>query len=271
MSDYQQPFSTRHGYRAEEVEITVREDAPEALRSAVTMLGYGLGQTPEALRSAICEVLLTRADIDNWSPSNVEREVNDLVDGAPWYKVYDIAEKLYVTVGQGDYTGTKSAEYEGRLNEVFRANGIGWQMESGLIVARGSEAFAIIPKEAVATMRAAGKQSAAREVHEALTDISRRPQADVTGAIQHAMAALECVARDVVGTKDTLGAIVARLGLPKPLDAAVTKLWGFTSEEGRHIQEGRDPRFEEAELVVTVASSVSIYLLRADARAKVGS
>jgi len=135
-------------------------------------------------------------------------------------------------------------------------------MEDGKIIVRGSEAFTLATQDAVATMRAAGKPTAANEIHEALSDISRRPVADVTGAIQHAMAALECVAREIDSSSDTLGRIIGRLTLPAPLDGALHKLWGFASEQGRHIQEGRDPAFEEAELVVTVASAVSVYLLR---------
>lgn len=100
-------------------------------------------------------------------------------------------------------------------------------------------------------------------MHEALADISRRPNADVTGAIQHAMAALECVARDVANQPSkTLGQLIAELKLPKPLDVGLEKLWGFASERGRHMRENRAPRFEDAELVVTVASAVSVYLLR---------
>ena len=81
------------------------------------------------------------------------------------------------------------------------------------------------------------------------------------------MAALECVAREVDGSTDTLGQIIKRLMIPQPLDGALHRLWGFASEQGRHIQEGREPGFEEAELVVTVASAVSVYLLRHAARA----
>lgn len=117
-------------------------------------------------------------------------------------------------------------------------------------------------------MQQAGSPTAANEVHEALKDISRRPSADVTGAIQHAMAALECVAREVDGSTDTLGQIIKRLTIPQPLDGALHRLWGFASEQGRHIQEGREPSFEEAELVVTVASAVSVYLLRHATRAE---
>jgi hypothetical protein len=110
--------------------------------------------------------------------------------------------------------------------------------------------------------RDAGTPTAANEIHEALTDISRRPTADVTGAIQHAMAALECVAREIDGSSDMLGRIIGRLTLPPPLDGALHKLWGFALEQGRDIQEGWEPPFEEAELVVTVTSAVRVYLLR---------
>jgi hypothetical protein len=115
-------------------------------------------------------------------------------------------------------------------------------------------------------MQQAGKSTAANEIHEALKDISRRPSADVTGAVQHSMAALECVAREIDGSSDTLGQIIKRLTIPPPLDGALHRLWGFASEQGRHIQEGGEPNFEEAELVVTVASAVSVYLLRHAAR-----
>jgi len=47
------------------------------------------------------------------------------------------------------------------------------------------------------------------KIHEALQDLSRRPQPDLTGALQHALAALECLARDVTGeNKPTLGQLM---------------------------------------------------------------
>lgn len=268
MNDFGSSFSDRHGYHGDEREITIREDAPEEIRAGVLMLGYAGGMGPSGIRAAICEVLLKRPDPGNWSPGNVEGEVSRLIDQAPWYNVYDIAERLHGEIRKDDYSGIKQVEFERRLNQLFREHGVGWQMENGSIIARGSEAFTIASKEAVATMRDAGKVTAATEIHEALIDISRRPKADVTGAIQHAMAALECVAREIDSSKDTLGKIIPRLTLPAPLGGALHRLWGFASEQGRHIQEGREPRFEEAELVVTVASAVSVYLLRGAALAE---
>ena len=106
-------------------------------------------------------------------------------------------------------------------------------------------------------------RTAAQEIHEALQDLSRRPRPDITGSVQHALAALECVARDVADdSKATLGAIIKKYPglLPPPLDAAVDKLWGFASEHGRHLREGREPAREEAELAVHVAAAVATYL-----------
>ena len=37
-------------------------------------------------------------------------------------------------------------------------------------------------------------------------------------------------------------------------------MWGYISDKGRHVREGNEPTFEEAELIVTVASAVCIYL-----------
>src|SRR5581483_6249260 len=133
--------------------------------------------------------------------------------------------------------------------------GIGWELREGSIVSRGSEAFEVSLRRAVPALQETGLQAAEREIHEALADLSRRPQPDITGAIQHAMAALECVARAVSGdSSPTLGKLLDRHpGLvPKPLDAAVEKAWGYASERGRHIREGGEPSREEAELIVGI-------------------
>jgi hypothetical protein len=256
-------FSERHGYRQPDAEITIREDAPDAIRIGLIQLAHAAGLSGKVLREAICAVLLKRPDYaHNWGVENIAREVDDLVSEAPWYKIYDIAERLHAEIARQDYTGTRQADFARRLNQLFCENGVGWQLEAGKITVRASEAFALATRDAVETMLAGGTPTAANEIHEALKDISRRPEADVTGAIQHAMAALECVAREVSGSTETLGSIIGRLPLPPPLDAALHKLWGFASQQGRHLYEGRAPRFAEAELVVTVASAVSVYLLR---------
>ena len=262
------PFSARFGFGGPDAEITIREDAPDVVRDAVAMLGYTFDLGPGSMREVLCEVLLKRPDPGNWSPGNIENEVHSLIDEAPWYKIYDFVERIFIEVGKGDFSGDRQRSFAERLNQSFRELGVGWELQHGKLVARGSEAFALATRDAVAVMQGAGASTAANEIHESLKDISRRPVADVTGAIQHAMASLECVAREIDGSTDTLGKIIGRLTLPPPLDGALHKLWGFASEQGRHIVEGREPRFEEAELVVTTASAVGVYLLRHHGRAQ---
>ena len=106
-----------------------------------------------------------------------------------------------------------------------------------------------------------GRATAAAEIREALRDISRRPEPDRTGAIHHAMAALECTARDITGKpKKNFGDLIPDLGLPQPLDEALHKLWGFASQYGRHVKEGAKAQDDEAELVVSIAAAVSTFL-----------
>jgi hypothetical protein len=60
----------------------------------------------------------------------------------------------------------------------------------------------------------------------------------------------------------TLGQLISELNLPKPLDQAVEKLWAFSSEYGRHLREGELPHDDEAELVVSIACAVCVFLIR---------
>jgi hypothetical protein len=85
------------------------------------------------------------------------------------------------------------------------------------------------------------------------------------GAIFHGMGALECVARDLAGDqKLTFGEVLKRRPdlLPKPVDEALSKLWGYASNEARHVEEGREPTREDAELMVGIAAAVATYLTR---------
>lgn len=255
-------FSDRHGHHGAEREITVRDDAPDDLRFAILMIAQDVGMTPTEMRRVVCGVLLVRPNPSNWSNyPNVWYEVNNLIADCAWFKVYDITEVLYTEFSA--HLPEQAQNFEHRLNQFFRENGIGWQMTDGQIVFRGSEAFTEATRQAVEVLTQAGRSAAANEIHEALQDISRRPTPDVTGAIQHAIAALECTARDVSGEQNlTLGRLIPRLALAPPLDMAIEKLWGYASERARHIREGQAVATEEAELVVSVACAVCTFLSR---------
>lgn len=254
-------FSDRHGYRDPEAEITIREDAPAFLRYQVAMLARDCGLSASAIRRIVCNILLEGPVSNNWSDSNIFDEAVSLLQHCEWYKVYDIAEALWRSL---EYREEEQDRFADDLNRLFREKGIGWELKSlDGIVFRGDPTFAIATQEAVDAFAKTGRRTAASEIREALKDISRRPEPDRTGAIQHSMAALECVARDLTNSPNqNLGQIINGLSLTQPLGEAIHKLWGYASQNGRHVQEGRDATAAEAELVVSVACSVAVFLLR---------
>ncbi|HKQ56964.1 MAG TPA: hypothetical protein VJY35_03775 [Candidatus Eisenbacteria bacterium] len=259
-----EPFSRRHGYTVPAAEIIIREDAPPTLRNAVLYIAEEVGLDSGDLRSVVCRALNRAPDVaNNWSYPNVMHEVRGLIKACPWFRVYDIIEKIFALLWQRD--PQKAVDFQQRVNSFFIEEGIGWQLAEGVIETRGPEAFEAGVQEAREVLDSAGLAVASNEVHEALHDLSRRPEPDITGAIQHSMAALEAVARRACGDeRATLGDILKRHEglLPRPLDAAVEKVWGYASEMGRHLREGRAPGRDEAELVVGVVAAASTYLVR---------
>ena len=253
-------FSDREGYRPPAAPITIREDAPPELRGAILVLAKEAGMTPSLMRDLICQVLLEKPDPSNWSDyPNIWNEVDWLVMDAPWYKVYDIVEAVYARIRI--FGAAATANFARRLNEFLVEKGIGWELRDGHIVHRGSAAFARSTDEVPRILGASGFQSAANEMREALGDISRRPAPDITGAIQHAMAALEATAREVTGQpKPTLGKLVPMLSLTPPLNQVVQKLWGYASDRGRHVRERQTVDANEAELVVAVSGALCAFL-----------
>lgn len=261
-----EPFSSRHGFRhITNVEISVRHDAPYELRGVLVELAYSCGFGPKSLRSLVCQVLLKRPDPNNWSEyPNIDYEVRELLDSCNWYRVYDVAEAIFQKMSTASFSYDPD-KFQTEINMFFFENGIGWQLTDGKIEIRGPEALQEAVEKAKSTLDSSGLKTAQQELHEALMDLSRRPVPDISGAIQHSMAALECVAREVTGNpRATLGEIIKRHAtlIPKPLDEAVAKAWGYSSEHARHIRESRVPSYEDAELVVGICASVSTYLVR---------
>jgi hypothetical protein len=76
---------------------------------------------------------------------------------------------------------------------VFAEEAVGWQLVGGEIQIRGDEAYGAALDNATDALDESEMAAAASELREAMRDLSRRPEADLSGAIHHAMMALECV------------------------------------------------------------------------------
>jgi AbiJ N-terminal domain 4 len=261
----QRPFSARHNYTGEK-EITIREDAPEGLRYVAIETARQLGWSPSDLRSVVCLVLRIPPDRTNWSEyPNIWDEVTYLIGRCEWFKVYDIIEALHAKMAQEDLSRfeVQAPQFVETINHVFVEEGVGWQLVGGQIVVRGDVAFEAVVRNAQMQLEATRRPTAAKHIKDALGCLSRRPEPNAPGAAYHAMGSLECVARDVTGDPQaTLGQILKRFPtlLPKPLDVALSQIWGFASEEARHVREGRDIGRQEAELLVGLSATLTTYL-----------
>lgn len=256
-----QRFSRRLGVRPPGDGPLIHHDAPEPLRvGAMSLLHDQLNKSPSWIRDVICGVRRVRPDPSNWSEyPNIWSEAQNLVYGAEWFEFYDFVEKCADSLRQS----RELARFESVMNQLFEEEHIGWRLVDGVLEIHGDELLEGLIEESHEELEASGFNVASQELREARTDLSRRPVPDLSGAVHHAMAALEAVAREVTGEpKKTLGDIIKRHPglLPPPVDVAASKLWGFASEQGRHGSEARQLDWAEALLVVGIAAALCSYL-----------
>jgi len=249
-------FSKRHGFLPPPKAITIREDAPRELRYFIVTAFCELSGHPFTLETAIKEVLKFRPEEKNRIYTHLN--IVEHIVNCEWYQVYDIIEATISNLNQGN-----KEKFTTAINEFFIENGIGWKIVDGLIETRNDDVFEKTTQNVVSVLGNVKLPTAKNEIREAIVCLSRRPTSDITGAIQHSLACLECVIREATGDKKpTLGDLIKKYPnvVPPPLDKAIEKIWGFTSEQGRHLQEGRVPEYAEAKLVVELTSAIVSYL-----------
>lgn len=90
-----------------------------------------LEYAPSSLRTIVCRVLHTRPDPGNWSEyPNIWSEVQELVYGCDWFRIYDLIEALYATFARHDGSNGlhDASTFAKQLNEFFIDEGIGWRL-----------------------------------------------------------------------------------------------------------------------------------------------
>jgi len=193
--------------------------------------------------------------------------VEKLLARCEWYEVYDIIEAVFESIGRharafrGD-PRTRTV-FTAEVNELLAELGVGWQLVEGEIRTRGDPAYESVIHLATHAIGQSGKATSLNELNQALADLSRRPNPDCSGAIQHANASLECFCREVTGDDSaTLGELINQHSelFPKPLDKATHGLYGYASQFGRHMSEGKEPTHEQATLVVGIAAILMNFL-----------
>lgn len=252
-------FSDRNNFTRRPVAITVREGAPQQLREAVMELAIKSGGSLPSIAAYIADKFpLTYAAYN----IPIYHQAAEGLKQAEWFKVYDLAEELWLLLR--GVNKPAAMKYEAHLNEYFYAHGVGWKMEGGKILARDNDSVEPAVVDASRALADCGLTTSARELEEARTDISRRPTPDITGAIQHLAAALECTMREASGDpKATFGELLKKYPnvFPPAIGSALEKVWGYASEMGRHVREGREPDVKEAFLALEMGSAAINYIL----------
>lgn len=254
-------FTDRMGIEIPKIPIRVRYEVPEKLRLYLLQLMIKYEKHLSKIREYVCDIVKQAPDPNQWGENEyMKKEIIDILMECRWNRVYGIAEHFYQKLSN-DLKG----KFEKDLNEYFVENGIGWKLTNGIIETRGEEEFEQQIKEVVDVLGETNMPTAQNEIREAIKDLSRKPEPEITGSIQHSGAALECLAREVTNDKnETLGRIIKNHKdiVPVPLDKAVDAMWGFASNHARHLSEGNSLSYEEAELIVHLTASLCTYLAK---------
>jgi len=251
-------FSKRIGIHQEMANIVIRNDAPAELRSFLLLIIKDYIKSLKQIRAIVCKTINEAPDPSNWGENNfMDSEIQVHLDNCKWFRIYDVIENFYKEIDS-----IKQISFENKINEFFYEKGIGWKLEQGTIVSRGDDYFERALDETKTILNEKGLATSKNEITEAIADLSRRPIPEITGAVQHALAALECVCRELTGSNDTLGKLIKNYTdlVPKPLDVAIDKMFGYASEHGRHLHEGSEPSYDEAFLLVHISASLCTYL-----------
>jgi hypothetical protein len=243
-------FSKRYGFK-ETPNRLVRDEAPKKLREALLAV-FERYTNPKYVGRLICR-------IKHYIP---EEHLGDqprwyvislMMDQLEWHEVYDLVERQCAQ--------SSNSELEREINELFEEYGIGWKVVDSVVKERGDETHERLVQNGVGALQATGRTTAADEMKAALTALSRRPEPDTRAAVSRAIGAVEALARDLAKDPNkTLGQLANGLGLPAPLDQVVGKLWGYASEQARHVREGQTIELREAYLVVNVCATLVSYL-----------
>jgi len=257
-------FSVRQGIEPEPSPSL--DEAPQPLRFFLLKYLQTKYVAYPAQAAELLEQFLRRPGLKNefYNPHDptVWERVYSYIEEFKWWEVYDFAEVIFRSIASSNRYEAEGFQTE--LNKIFAEYNIPYRMFGGEIVYRGSESFESTVAIAKSVLAARGRKTAKDEIHKSLEDLSRHPP-DLTGAVHHAMAALECVAKEVCGEESgTLGQVIKKHPdkFPAPVGDAVSKLYGFASAKGRHITEGGEPDPKEVELIVGIAATVATYLSR---------
>jgi hypothetical protein len=191
-----------------------------------------------------------------------------------WQVVADAFHDLYargfLNLRQHDHQLLRWREYDGSDQGFFQRNfeirvTFAGRKYFESLEAQAAEENRVDMMPVTRLLESAKHKATMRELREAQLDLLKRPDPDITGAIQHSMAALECTAKLISGSdRGTLGDVLRQRKLPlvTTLNELLEKAWAFSSDRARHVADAKPISYRDAELVLGLAEAMIVYLLR---------
>lgn len=260
-------FSQRYGYRAAE-QALVYEDAPDAIRQGLReVLEKCEYSAPSAQRAVICAALRARPDQGNWSEyPNIDQEVDSLLYSLEWWQFYDLCEKLSRKIGPEIHVQNSGTYFDMKLNELFKEEGIGYEIVDGYIARSVSPEFTEAAAAADTALSDADTHGASLEQFRKASSFLNAMPPDYENAVKEAVNSLEGVLQVVTGMHgQSLPSLLSKLDppLPSKIRKICLELYGYGSgtQGGRHAGiGGYVPGGEEAEFILHCVAAAVRYI-----------
>ena len=254
-------FSEREGLRR--TTPLIYDQAPYQLRYGVrgvlARLDY---RTPTVQRRVLCGALRTPPDPENWSDSNVDTEVAELLMTPLWPKFFDALERIPTHLREDEVE-----LYYQETNALLADEGIGYRFESGQLIRVGTDEFHSAVNSARNSLRGDRFAEPRRQFDRANQFRNSCPP-DWPNAIKEAVNSVEGTLQVIYNRPGVPLTTIMTDSFPSDVPGGIKRLFralysqGSGTEGARHAAIGGDqPTAARAELAIHVATALHTFAL----------
>jgi len=286
-----EPFSVRHGFRAEFVD---HDDVPKWVRAEfVSMLkeftrkrsiNLVLDQSLfQSLRPHLRQFGMGPSDS---SPDPWQVWIPAAFNDSPWEGFYDVCETTYkfvvrtfpkyvpesnpllVSSSMKLYEPNTPEIFEEEVNRLFSQAHLVWQLQGGLIERKHDPRTEESLKTAFVVLSDPRFQGPNEQFERAKQQLDARPRPLTRECVLNAVGAVEAVANIVSGTNGTeLSKLInqdpIKSGIHGALKTTLRAIYGYRGDTSAHGQEGpQEVGYEEAEWVMGMCADTVVYLVK---------
>ena len=252
-------FSEREGLRPNT--SLIYDNAPSELRYGVrevlTRLDY---RTPKAQRRILCGALRTPPDSQNWSDSNVDTEVGELLMKPLWPKFFDALERIPIHLREDEVE-----LYYQEMNVLLADERIGYRFESDQLTRVGTDEFHSAVNSARNSLRDDRFTEPRRQFVQANQFRNSFPP-DWPNAIKEAVNSVEGTLQVIYNRQGVPLTTITTDNFPSDVPGGIKRLFralysqGSGTEGARHAAIGGDqPTASRAELAIHVAAALQTF------------